>query len=69
MVEVFKTNVTAPDQTNKLVRKLLEHFPKGRINFDIEDCDRVLRVESELVLPIKVIEVLNEHGYECCILD
>ncbi len=69
MVEVFKTNVMAVDQSQKLIKILLVHYPKSRINFDIEDCDKVLRVEGEFTCPKKIIEVLNAEGYECCILD
>lgn len=69
MVEVFKTNVMAVDQSKKLIGILLGHYPKGRINFDMEDCDKVLRVECEVVCPVKVVAVLNAEGYECCVLD
>jgi len=46
MIEVFKTNVQEISQANKIVAVLLEHFPGSRINFDMHDCDKVLRVEK-----------------------
>lgn len=46
MVEVYKTNVTNQKQANKIIRKLNEKFPDYKINFDLEDCDNILRVES-----------------------
>ena len=69
MVEVFSTNVQAFDQSHKLVQALLAHFPKSRINFDLDDCDKILRVEDESVLPVKIVEVLNANGYKCNILE
>ena len=47
MVEVFKTNVYEPCQSIMLVRILYNYFPDHRINFDLEDCDRILRVEGK----------------------
>jgi hypothetical protein len=69
MVEVFTTNVDKQDQSKTLVQRLLAHFPKSRINFDLDDCDRILRVEGDNILPLKIIELINLHGYECKILE
>lgn len=69
MVEVFKTNVAEVDRSNLLLQRLLSHFPANKINFDLEDCDRILRVEGENVLPEKIMEILNEEGHFCEILD
>jgi hypothetical protein len=68
MVEVFATNVQEA-ATDFLTGLLLEHFPGSRINFDIEDCDRILRVEGHHVFAEKVIGILGASGYECRVLD
>ena len=47
MVEVFKTNVEEIVQAKKIIELLLEHFPGNRINFDLHDCDKILRVEGK----------------------
>ena len=47
MVEVFKTNVQEDKQSQMLMEKLSYHFPHCRINFDLEDCDNILRVEGD----------------------
>jgi hypothetical protein len=65
MIEVFKTNVENPEQSQTLLRRLLAQFPQCRINFDLEDCDRVLRVEGENFAAGNVIRLVNEHGYLC----
>ncbi len=69
MVEVFKTNVEEPVQAEKLVALLLTHFPDGRINFDLQDCDRILRVEKPHILPERIIELVNGEGFVCGVLD
>ena len=45
-VEIFATNVQEVSQAKDLVNILLKIFPEYLINFDLEDCDRILRVES-----------------------
>ncbi|MDB5198829.1 MAG: hypothetical protein JWO92_792 [Chitinophagaceae bacterium] len=64
-IEVFKTNVQEADQASKIVSLLLEHFPGNRINFDMHDCDKVLRVEGKDFIPAKIIMLVEEHGFNC----
>jgi len=45
MVEAFKTNVQKKAQSKMLLCILSEAFPSFKINFDLSDCDKVLRVE------------------------
>jgi len=45
-VEIFKTTVTRPAQATMVLHKLQQRFPYYRINFDLMDCDRILRVET-----------------------
>ncbi len=45
-VEVFKTNVEKKSQSKMLLGVLHETFPSLKINFDLSDCDKVLRVEG-----------------------
>lgn len=68
MVEVFKTNVAEAEHANQLVLLLQQQYPGGRITFDLEDCDRVLRVENTHVAADSVISLLQTHNYECSIL-
>ena len=68
MVEVFKTNVEVPDAP-RLLNLLLQRMPQYKINFDLEDCDRILRVEGNHVLPERIIAVLGSNGYQCNVLD
>ncbi|MFH6998623.1 hypothetical protein ACHRVZ_11875 [Flavobacterium sp. FlaQc-57] len=68
MIEVFKTNVQEVEQSILIVGKLLEHFPNSAINFDLEDCDKILRIHGSSLSNKKIIELLNSYGYHCEVL-
>ncbi|WP_433778563.1 hypothetical protein [Flavobacterium anhuiense] len=68
MIEVFKTNVQEESQCNIIIEKLLEHYPNGSINFDLEDCDKILRIHASAISNTKIIDILNSHGYFCEVL-
>ena len=65
MVDVFKTNVECPEKARMLVSILLEHYPNSRINFDLEDCDKILRVQHQEADAGEIEMLLNEHGFLC----
>jgi hypothetical protein len=44
VVEVFKTNVDNEYSAKLIIQKLKKILPQAAINFDLEDCDRVLRI-------------------------
>lgn len=46
-IEVFKTNLASAEGA-VLLRALHRHFPTLRATLDLDDCDRVLRVQSLL---------------------
>jgi len=47
MVEVFKTNVSNMRRAANTLDALHSKFHPYKANFDLEDCDRILRVESK----------------------
>ena len=69
MIEVFKTNVQKKAQSKILHGILSEAFPSLKINFDLSDCDRVLRVEGENITAFRIMILVKEHGFNCEILD
>jgi len=69
MVEVFKTNVQKKAQSKMLLCILSEAFPSFKINFDLSDCDKVLRVEGENMEASRIMILVNEQGFTCEILD
>ena len=69
MIEVFKTNVQEDELAKQLATKLHVHFPHCKINFDLQDCDKILRVEGQQIRSEKIIEVINTSGYQCQVLE
>ena len=65
MVEVYSTNVQNQEQAEFLLYQLGKVFPAYDINFDLEDCDNILRVESvrEAIDVAKIISLLNDCGF------
>jgi len=69
MVEVFKTDIHQQKQALRLLAVLSQKFPRCRINFDLEDCDRILRVEGDEIAREKIIELFASNGCQCDVLD
>lgn len=69
MVEIFKTNVDRAEDANFLLQILALVFPCHKINFDLSDCDKILRIEGENIMLDKIIEILNRNNYVCVNLD
>ena len=68
MVEVFQTNVEQIKHSKMLTKQLLCRFSESKVSFDLDDCDRILRVEGENIETQSIIELLNVNGYYCEIL-
>jgi len=69
MVEVFKTNVQKSRQAKQVVTVLQKYFPGSKINFDLDDCDKVLRVEAKALAPQQVIQLVTQNGFTCIVLE
>lgn len=69
MIEVFKTNIQYTEQAELIIKKLLEYFPNQKINFDLEDCDKILRLEGDFMHIDVIIDVLKHNGFDCEFLD
>ena len=71
MVEIFKTNVTDPSLAESVLQALSAQFQGCRPNFDLDDCDHILRVElpGEPVPAHVVIGVLLGFGFIAEVLD
>jgi hypothetical protein len=69
-VLVFKTTVERKQDVDQL-RPLLDQLitPGERWNFDLEDCDNILRVESRQLDPWIVTSLLAQHGFYCTELE
>jgi len=62
---IFRTNIDRKVEFLSLKRDL-ERIPgMGPCTIDLEDCDKVLRVECENVSLVKVVEEVSRHGFFC----
>ena len=69
-VLVFRTSVDTPQQARQLkpvLDKLMQSYEKW--NFDLEECDRILRVEAFTLQASIIIERLNREGFACAELE
>ncbi len=65
-VLVFKTSVKKKQEISRLKPQLDDLInPSGRWNFDLEDCDNILRVETPRLHPGTIISTLQSKGFNC----
>ncbi len=69
MVEVFKTNVQKVREAKLVIQRLKGCFPAYKINFDLKDCDKILRVEGHDIPTCGIIDILKAGNYECILLE
>lgn len=69
MVEVFKTTVKNEVESEQVIAVLQKVFANARINFDLEDCDNILRIEADIIDTNLVSSILLHHGYNSEVLN
>lgn len=68
-VEVYKTNVADPERAKWLADQIEQNFTNCKVNFDLEDCDRILRVVGEKpIQPDLLIDLLKNVGCKAEVL-
>ena len=68
-VLVFKTNIAECESADALNKLISSIYPTALINFDLNDCDRILRVEGNDINASVIIKTLQESGFECIELE
>lgn len=65
MIEVFKTNIEDAAMAANLLHHLRGKFSTYYSNFDLDDCDRILRIHntSGTVETDRVIELIAALGF------
>jgi len=66
---VFKTNVSSKKKVSKVKPLLTSVAAIKEWNFDLEDCDKVLRIETVGIGPAYVETLLQNAGFDCEVLD
>ena len=65
MVSVFKTSVKSKKAVKEISPALNQLVKSSYWNFDLQDCDNILRVESNEYIADRVIQILSTNGFEC----
>ncbi len=62
---VFATTVQSTEQVKTLAPQINLLAGKGRWNFALDDCDKILRIVSDNVNPEEAVALLKKYGFEC----
>jgi hypothetical protein len=65
MIDVFKTNIQTIDDSKLVLGVLTARFPELNINFDLDDCDNILRVEGKHLPIYQISRLVNKTGFRC----
>lgn len=65
MIYIFKTSVRRKDQVARLKPHINKLLAGQKWNFDLQDCDRILRVDSEENVVLKITHLLSSHKFYC----
>lgn len=68
-VEVFKTNVKTKKNADRVVNLMKEILPVGKVNFDLKDCDKILRVEATEIHVQPIVDLFLDLGFTCTPLE
>ena len=63
-IEVYKTNVDEISSAKIILDEILESHPNSDPSFDLEDCDKVLRIEdSSGINSLEIKKIIINHGF------
>lgn len=67
VVQIFKTDVQDQLAARHIVLFLQQTYSHCRINFDLDDCDRILRVENQQgkIEEAEIQLLIAKCGYYC----
>lgn len=65
MIYVFKTSVKTKKDSLRLKPLLDKILTTAKWNFDLEDCDKILRVDSTVCIAKAIKKLLHNNGFKC----
>lgn len=68
-VLVFATNIKTENDKQKIIQTLDKHSEIHQWNIDQEDVDCVLRVVTQTLSEEQIIELIDQHHFECIPLE
>jgi hypothetical protein len=68
-VLVFTTNIKTENDIRKIISTLDKHSEIHKWNVDQEDIDCVLRIVTNTLSEENIIQLINQHDFECAVLE
>ncbi|CAD0003968.1 hypothetical protein [Flavobacterium salmonis] len=65
MIYVFITSVKTEQEVGQLKPHLNDLLKQAKWNFDLEDCDKILRIDIETEITQSIINLLKDKGFYC----
>lgn len=64
-IEIYKTDIRTKEEANFITALLQFVISDCIMNFDLEDCDHILRIETNRDIKEMVYRVFNKQGFYC----
>lgn len=64
-VKIFSTDIENRTQVNDVRSAICSLDPHSIVTVDLEDCDKVLRVEGNITNCEHIISLLSKLGFRC----
>jgi hypothetical protein len=68
-IEVFRTNVKSKKNADMVIHHIKIRLPAGKINIDLADRDKILRIEATEIPVQPILHLLQNLGFTCIPLD
>ncbi|RFS20546.1 hypothetical protein DVR12_18445 [Chitinophaga silvatica] len=69
MLGIFKTNINTNQDKNTVINAISTQIQVKACTIDLEDCDKVLRIDSPMPFTTQsIINVVTRLGFNCEIL-
>lgn len=70
MLGIFRTNIQTTKDKSDVIDAIVAQLPVTACSVDLEDCDKVLRIDSPVIFaPETIINLVANLGFDCQILD
>jgi hypothetical protein len=69
MIEVFKTNLPDKKAALQICTLILQKYPLCKANVDLDDCDKILRIEGDKIPTAAILHLLQKKGYQGQVLE
>ncbi|MEO8239745.1 MAG: hypothetical protein ABI576_16700 [Flavobacterium sp.] len=64
-IEIYKTDIRTKEEASFITALLQFVISDCIMNFDLEDCDNILRIETNRDIKEMVYGVFNKQGFYC----